>query len=74
MHPPFGFSLFFLRSAAPKELRTTDIYYGAIPFLLLQLLMVAILLFVPELASTGRTAGETLNPSVVDDVMNGLSQ
>lgn len=73
MHPPFGFSLFFLRSAAPKELRTTDIYYGAIPFLLLQLVMVVILMLVPELASTGGTAADFLPPSAVDDVLRALS-
>lgn len=73
MHPPFGFSLFFMRSSAPKELRTTDIYYGAIPFVVLQLVMVGILLFIPELASTGRATTQTLEPSAVDDVLRGLS-
>ena len=32
MHPPFGFALFYLRSVAPKEVKTSDIYWGAIPF------------------------------------------
>ncbi len=49
MHPPFGFSLYYLRSVAPKEVSTKDIYYGAIPFLLLQILMVIILITFPDI-------------------------
>jgi hypothetical protein len=41
MHPPFGFALFYLKSVAPKSIRTADIYWGAIPFLVIQLVMVA---------------------------------
>ena len=36
MHPPFGFALFYLRGIAPREVRTRDIYWGAIPWLLLR--------------------------------------
>jgi TRAP-type mannitol/chloroaromatic compound transport system permease large subunit len=49
MHPPFGFALFYLRSVAPKAVRTTDIYWGAIPFVLIQLVMVALVLTFPGL-------------------------
>jgi tripartite ATP-independent transporter DctM subunit len=49
MHPPFGFALFYLRSVAPKAVRTTDIYWGAIPFVLIQLVMVALVMTFPEL-------------------------
>jgi tripartite ATP-independent transporter DctM subunit len=49
MHPPFGFALFYLRSVAPKSVRTTDIYWGAIPFVLIQLAMVALVLVFPKL-------------------------
>jgi len=48
MHPPFGFALFYLRSVAPKAIRTADIYWGAIPFLLIQLVMVAVVLAFPQ--------------------------
>jgi TRAP-type mannitol/chloroaromatic compound transport system permease large subunit len=37
--PPFGFALFYLRGVAPPEVRTADIYRGAIPFIAIQLLM-----------------------------------
>ena len=40
MHPPFGFALFYLRGIAPKEVKTTDIYWGAIPWVGLQLILV----------------------------------
>ncbi|MGC8967202.1 MAG: TRAP transporter large permease [Thermus sp.] len=47
MHPPFGFALFYLRSVAPKSVSTVDIYWGAVPFILIQFLMVLILLLFP---------------------------
>jgi tripartite ATP-independent transporter DctM subunit len=47
MHPPFGFALFYLRGVAPKEVKTSDIYLGAIPWVLMQLLLVAIVIFWP---------------------------
>ncbi|MCM8596536.1 TRAP transporter large permease subunit [Accumulibacter sp.] len=53
MHPPFGFALFYLRSVAPASVKTGDIYWGAIPFVCIQILMVAILIFVPELVTIG---------------------
>lgn len=49
MHPPFGFALFYLRSVAPKTVRTADIYWGAIPFVVVQIIMVAMVLAFPEL-------------------------
>ncbi|MBN2645619.1 MAG: TRAP transporter large permease subunit [Desulfuromonadaceae bacterium] len=47
--PPFGFSLFYLKGVAPPEVRTTDIYRGAIPFILLQMLVLGILVLFPKL-------------------------
>ncbi|MBJ7309631.1 TRAP transporter large permease subunit [Rugamonas sp. CCM 8940] len=51
MHPPFGFALFYLRSVAPKEVKTSDIYWGAIPFVLIQIIMVALIIAFPHLVS-----------------------
>lgn len=48
--PPFGFSLFYLKAAAPPEIRIEQIYRGAIPFVGLQLLALAALLVFPQLA------------------------
>jgi tripartite ATP-independent transporter DctM subunit len=47
MHPPFGFALFYLRSVAPAEVKTSDIYWGAIPFLCIQIIMVILVLAFP---------------------------
>ena len=46
--PPFGFSLFYLKSVAPKEIRTKDIYYGIIPFVIIQLLFLIFLFYNPD--------------------------
>lgn len=51
MHPPFGIALYNLRSVAPRAIATPQIYWGAIPFLLTQLLMVVILILVPDIVS-----------------------
>ena len=47
--PPFGFSLFYLRGAAPASIRTTDIYRGIVPFILIQLVMLVIIVAFPGL-------------------------
>lgn len=48
MHPPFGFALFYLRGIAPPEVKSSDIYLGAIPWVGMQLILVAIVIFWPE--------------------------
>jgi tripartite ATP-independent transporter DctM subunit len=48
MHPPFGFALFYLRGITPPSVKTSDIYWGAIPWLFLQVILVAILIIWPE--------------------------
>ena len=48
MHPPFGFALFYLRGIAPKSVKSSDIYWGAIPWVVMQLLLVAIVIMWPE--------------------------
>lgn len=66
MHPPFGFALFYLRSVAPAEdyldrvtkrriarVTTGQIYWGAVPFVAIQLIMIALVIAFPNLISTG---------------------
>ncbi len=48
MTPPFVFSLFYLKGVAPPEIKTTTIYKGVIPFILIQLFVVLMLIFIPE--------------------------
>jgi TRAP-type mannitol/chloroaromatic compound transport system permease large subunit len=71
MHPPFGFALFYLRSVAPHSeyidrltqkkiapVTTTQIYWGAVPFVVIQVLMVGLLIAFPGLVSTPDTAAK----------------
>lgn len=47
LHPPFGFALFYLRGVAPKEVKSSDIYWGAMPWIGLQAIMVAVVIAFP---------------------------
>ncbi len=49
--PPFGFALFYLRGVAPPEVKTEEIYRGAIPFILLQLLVLVLIIAFPQIVS-----------------------
>ncbi|WP_220396281.1 TRAP transporter large permease [Arenimonas terrae] len=49
--PPFGFALFYLRGVAPPEVRTGDIYRGVVPFIVIQLLVLALVATFPGLAT-----------------------
>jgi len=51
MHPPFGFALFYLRGIAPREVKSSDIYWGALPWVGLQLVMAAIVILWPGLVT-----------------------
>ena len=57
MHPPFGFALFYLRGISdtlfkngslPRKVESNDIYLGAIPWVVMQLILVVIVIFVPQ--------------------------
>ena len=67
MHPPFGFALFFLRSVAPDKaytdkvtkqtippLTTMQIYWGAVPFVVIQIIMVGLIIAFPAIVSRDR--------------------
>jgi len=49
--PPFGFALFYLRGVAPKEIPTSAIYKGVMPFIGIQIFTMALLVFLPDLAT-----------------------
>jgi len=79
MHPPFGFALFYLRSVAPKtdyidkithklipRVTTGQIYWGAIPFIILQLVMVGLILAFPDIVSVEQNAATTDAPLQID--------
>lgn len=47
--PPFGFALFYLKGVAPPEVRTSEIYRGVIPFVIIQLVFLIVLILFPQL-------------------------
>jgi hypothetical protein len=68
MHPPFGFALFYLRSVAPVHeyvdkvtgkltapVTTGQIYWGAVPFVLIQIVMIGIVIFFPQMTLVYKT-------------------
>jgi TRAP-type mannitol/chloroaromatic compound transport system permease large subunit len=78
MHPPFGFALFFLRSVAPKEsyidrvtgkrmepVTTGQIYWGAVPFVVIQCIMVALVIAFPTMVTHYKGTGPKIDPSTI---------
>jgi GntP family gluconate:H+ symporter len=78
MHPPFGFALFFLRSVAPDRdfvdrvtgkatarVTTGQIYWGAVPFVVIQIIMVGLLIAFPGLASPSADDAPKIDPATV---------
>ncbi|MCG3208548.1 MAG: C4-dicarboxylate TRAP transporter large permease protein DctM [Anaerolineae bacterium] len=46
--PPFGFSLFYLKGVAPANVKTTDVYKGIVPYVIIQLVALALVIAIPE--------------------------
>jgi tripartite ATP-independent transporter DctM subunit len=78
MHPPFGFALFYLRSVAPKEsyldrvtgkrmegITTGQIYWGAVPFVIIQVIMVGLVIAFPAMVMHYKGIGTGIDPSKV---------
>src|SRR5918993_1606399 len=66
MHPPFGFALFYLRGIAPREVRSSDIYWGAIPWVFLQLILVAIVILWPGSVTYWLDRKPAVDPSKIN--------
>jgi hypothetical protein len=77
MHPPFGFALFYLRSVAARvpyldrltgkqvaPVTTGQIYWGAVPFVLIQVIMIALTIAFPQMVM--RYKGAAVEPSTID--------
>jgi len=69
--PPFGFALFYLRGVAGRLVRTVDIYRGVVPFVALQVLGLAILWAVPQIATSLPAKLFADEPATLDSVMTG---
>ncbi len=65
MHPPFGFALFYLRSVASKAVKTSDIYWGAVPFVLIQAAMIALVIAFPRLVGGTPVAASSETVEIV---------
>jgi tripartite ATP-independent transporter DctM subunit len=85
MHPPFGFALFFLRSVAPKDayddritgarmepVTTGQIYWGAVPFVIIQCIMVGLVILFPQMVMHYKSTGTTIDPAAVEKKLEGL--
>jgi TRAP-type mannitol/chloroaromatic compound transport system permease large subunit len=66
MHPPFGFALFYLRSIAPPSVKTTEIYWGAIPWVVLQVILVVIVIFWPGSVTYWIGRATAIDPSKIN--------
>lgn len=79
MHPPFGFALFYLRSVAPRDdytdkvtgkkiarVTTGEIYWGSLPFIVIQIAMVAAVMVFPGLVTHYKDEVVQVDPSTVD--------
>src|SRR6185503_2848023 len=66
MHPPFGFALFYLRGIAPPSIKTSDIYWGAIPWVFLQVILVVIVIFWPGSVTYWIDKDTSVDPSKVN--------
>ncbi len=82
MHPPFGFALFYLRSVAAKKdyldrltgkmiarVSTGQIYWGAVPFVLIQIVMVALVISFPQMVLVYKAHESKINPNSVHIVV-----
>ena len=69
LHPPFGFALFFLRSVAPASVKTSDIYWGAIPFVCIQIVMVALIIAFPQMVTGGIEKIKAVDINAVEIVL-----
>jgi tripartite ATP-independent transporter DctM subunit len=78
MHPPFGFALFYLRSVAPKEqyndrvtglrmepVTTGQIYWGAMPFVAIQVIMVLLVIMFPAMVMHYKRGASTVDPNTI---------
>ena len=85
MHPPFGFALFYLRSVAPRApymdrltgrrmepVTTGQIYYGAIPFVAIQCLMVALVILFPKMVTHYKSSGTVIDQKAIEQQLQDL--
>ncbi|MDT2024343.1 TRAP transporter large permease subunit [Methylocella sp. CPCC 101449] len=65
MHPPFGFALFYLRGIAPPQVKSSDIYWGAVPWVVMQLILVIIVIAWPGSVTYWLDHGPKVDPNSI---------
>jgi len=86
MHPPFGFALFYLRSVAPKvpyldkitgermqPVTTGQIYWGAVPFVVIQCIMVALVIIFPQMVMHYKGQQVKIDPKAIEQQLKNLT-
>ena len=86
MHPPFGFALFYLRSVAAKEpyvdrvtgktmepISTWQIYMGAVPYVVIQVIMIGLVILIPAMVMIYKSSGVQLNQKQIDQQFQQLA-
>jgi TRAP-type mannitol/chloroaromatic compound transport system permease large subunit len=86
MHPPFGFALFYLRSVAPRErytdkitgkrmdpITTGQIYWGAIPFVVIQVIMIGLVILFPQMVMVYKGHQVKIDSGKVEDTLKNLT-
>jgi TRAP-type mannitol/chloroaromatic compound transport system permease large subunit len=87
MHPPFGFALFYLRSVAPAKeyvdkvtklkmapVTTVQIYWGAVPYVCIQIIMVALVILFPQMVMVYKSDAPLVDPSKIEINIPGPDQ
>ncbi len=72
MHPPFGFALFYLRGIAPPTVKSRDIYLGSIPWIVLQLILVALMIAFPEMVTYWLDKPKMIDPAAIERQFQSL--
>jgi TRAP-type mannitol/chloroaromatic compound transport system permease large subunit len=85
MHPPFGFALFYLRSVAPAKayvdkltkktmapVTTGQIYWGAIPYVVIQMIMVGLVIAFPQMVMVYKDDGPQVDPNKIEINIPGV--
>jgi hypothetical protein len=81
MHPPFGFALFYLRGISdtlhkngslPRKLASNDIYMGAIPWVLMQLVLVAVVIAFPQTVTVFLDKEKAYDPDAATQMLQDM--
>ncbi len=73
MHPPFGVALYYIRGIAPPSVKSSDIYLGAIPWILLQLVVVVVVVLWPQSVTYWHVEDRKLDKDVIEQKLDSIA-